>query len=443
MGRQEPSAALAPQAYRKEQRAKNARTTINKLIPALLVSDARARKGVERAELIIDPEPISSLVDSSSKEIISKSSSAKRKGKVMRNVEEDGHNLEKPQEISQAAHIPLEIKISVTDTLFAAHALHELNPRSKRNVAILNMASPLRPGGGVLNGATSQEESLCVRSTLLPSLKEEWYRLPEIGGVWSPDVCVFRLPNPATMEDDDLGKGERFYVDVISAGMLRFPEVITKSRRKSVDGDDVEEIEDEEEKSYASEQDREMAVSKIRAVMRILQAKKAERIVLGAWGCGAYGNPVEEIAAAWKRVLLGSSRSSKRKSKTPDWSPLKEIVFAIKDRRMAEDFAACCGSEIKLEGNVMGKRRRQFLNEDDDRDLKELQEKVRELELQIPQVKTPLLRTGLEETLQALRLQLAAAGDVHPGNDEDPEHNSEEMDEDIEVDDTEDDRQSI
>ena len=53
MGRVEPShAPLAQQSFRKDQRAKHARTTINKTIPHILASEARARKGVENARLI-------------------------------------------------------------------------------------------------------------------------------------------------------------------------------------------------------------------------------------------------------------------------------------------------------------------------------------------------------------------------------------------------------
>ncbi len=98
------------------------------------------------------------------------------------------------------------------------------------------MASPLRPGGGVLNGATSQEESLCARSTLLPSLREECYRLPEIGGICSPDVLVFRVPGAG--EDKELPKAERFYVDVVSSAMIRFPETTEKNSQGDVDGDE-------------------------------------------------------------------------------------------------------------------------------------------------------------------------------------------------------------
>jgi hypothetical protein len=422
MGRQEPSGpALAPQAYRKEQRAKVARLTINKTIPALLASDVRARNGVERAELIVDPQPIGDSTGSSSQAPATGKFSRKRKGKSRGQDEETEVKPEAPDERREDVLVTLKIKIKISNTLAAARVLHKSNPRSRSNVAILNMASPLRPGGGVLNGATSQEESLCTRTTLLPSLKEEWYRLPEIGAAWSPDVCVFRVFNALTGEDEELGKSDRFYVDAVSAGMLRFPEVITRTKRKESDvaTNEGEESEGEEEKVYANDKDREVALNKIRAVMRVLQAKRAERVVLGAWGCGAYANPVREIVAAWKKVLLGNPKKSKGKTKTVDWSPVKEIVFAIKDAKMAEEFAASWGSGIEFDRETVVKPRRQFQNEDDGRHLRELQEKIRELELQIPQVRTPLLKRGLEEALQALRPQLAAAegsGDGESGS---------------------------
>jgi len=59
MGRTEPShAPLAQQSHRKEQRAKHARLTINKTIPNLLKTNYRARQGIEKAELIVDPPAV-------------------------------------------------------------------------------------------------------------------------------------------------------------------------------------------------------------------------------------------------------------------------------------------------------------------------------------------------------------------------------------------------
>ena len=265
----------------RDDRAKKAKTTINKTIPALLKGNPRARQGVESAELIVEPPP-------------------------------------PPSTANQDGAVPtVSIRVLASDTLAAAAKLR--GPR----IAVLNMASPLRPGGGVLTGATSQEESLCCRTTLYPSLKESFYRLPEIGVVYTPDVLVFRDPN-----EEDLDKEHMFYIDVITAAMLRFPDV-------EGEGDATR---------YAEEKNREVAVRKMRTVMRVLRMKGANGIVLGAWGCGAYGNPVGEIARAWKRVLLG-----KGKSRTPEiWEGL-EVVFAVKDLKMAQEFAGHFQEGLELD----------------------------------------------------------------------------------------------
>ncbi len=35
--------------------------------------------------------------------------------------------------------------------------------------------------------------------------------------------------------------------------------------------------------------------------------------MLGAWGCGVYGNPVREIGAARKKVILGPQKKGKER----------------------------------------------------------------------------------------------------------------------------------
>jgi hypothetical protein len=415
MGRLEPSTPVAPQAHRKEQRAKHARVTINKTIPAILASDPRARQGVAQAELLVNPQPVTHGVDSSQQhELSSKASRHSRDGKKRAAAKDEGDEVTGTTSVQNRIE-PLRIKIKVSDTLAVARELHLSGPRSRKNVAVLNMASPLRPGGGVLNGATSQEESLCVRSTLLPSLKEEWYRLPEVGAIWSPDVCVFRVPNSITGQDEELGKGKRFYVDVISAGMLRFPEVVSQTSVVNEDTGDARE--ESTEQKYANPKDREMALNKMKAAMRILQNKGTERVVLGAWGCGAYGNPVAEIVDGWKKILLGTGRSKGKgrldpKTQGTQWFPVKEIVFAIKDRNMARTFATLWGSEVELDEVDKPERASQLINDDETQDLKELETKIDDLELQLKQVKTPLLRKGIEDTLKALRLQSGAREDA-------------------------------
>ena len=92
---------------------------------------------------------------------------------------------------SSSSSIGPKPKITViqSDTLDAAHLF--VNPATtNRRISVLNMASFLRPGGGVINGAIAQEESLCLRSTLYTALDEKFYRLPKFGGLFTRDVLV-------------------------------------------------------------------------------------------------------------------------------------------------------------------------------------------------------------------------------------------------------------
>jgi uncharacterized protein (TIGR02452 family) len=354
MGRLKPSSGLAPGAWRRDARAKKAKATINKVIPALLTTHPRARAGVNGAELIT-PATIPATGTSAP-------------------TAPPDTSLRRPR-----------ITLRVADTLTTAHSLLAIqgsgdidlsNKRAK--VAILNMASPLSPGGGFLNGATSQEESLCMRTTLLPSLRDTFYRLPEVAAVYTPDVLVFR-----DEDAEDLAKRDRWFVDCVTSAMLRQPDT-----EPGVDGTPAR---------YAQESDRDLVMQKMRHVMAIFRLKDAKKIVLGAWGCGAYGNPVDEVSAAWKHVLLGG------KQPNLDDSGIEEIVFAINDRRMAHSFAATFGDVItivKVAGiDVQDEG-------DEEEPSREVQSKIDGLEQALASAKTPALREGLARALVSLKEQL-------------------------------------
>lgn len=354
MGRLKPSSGLAPVAWRKDARAKKAKATINKVIPALLTTHPRARAGVNGAELIT-PATLAATGTSAP-------------------TAPTGTSRPRPR-----------ITLRVAGTLTAAQSFLAIqdsgdvdlsNKRAK--VAILNMASPLSPGGGFLNGATSQEESLCMRTTLLPSLRDAFYRLPEVGAVYTPDVLVFR-----DEESEDLAKRDRWFVDCVTSAMLRQP--------------DTEPGEDGTPARYTLATDRDLVMRKMRHVMTVFRLKGAKKIVLGAWGCGAYGNPVDEVSAAWKHVLLGG------KQPNLDDSSIEEIVFAINDKRMAHRFAAAFGDAITVvEAPDTGVQD----EGDEDEQSGEVQSKIDELEQALASAKTPALRGGLTRALASLKEQL-------------------------------------
>jgi uncharacterized protein (TIGR02452 family) len=475
MGRTEKSQGLAPPAIRKDIRAKQARHIINKVVPATLASNARARRGADNSELIVDPAPVQVSGNAKSSEKPEGGESedvayVKRKGQGRRKAkggdadeENTGASRAKVKKsgkrrndsidedmsaitLDTKAGVPISpkkertVKIVTTDTLTVVQLLsqHPNKPTKKApNVCILNMASPLRPGGGVLAGATSQEEFLCARTTLLPSLKEEFYRLPEYGGIFTPDVLVFRSPAALGDSSGDLGPSERYYVDVISAGMLRFP--------------DLEGEEDEIKR--LGKKDRDVVERKMRAVLRIAEAKGTKKLVLGAWGCGAYGNPVADVAQAWRRVLDGApaagSKKGKSTGKEETWSNLEDVVFAIPNTRMAKDFAKAFGSDVQVEDGPSGLNENEE-EEEEDEVAQELQARIDEMEGQISKVWNPDLKSRLGVVLDGLKAQLkerqnkdgdSDQDDVDSGEDDIGSDNGDELGDedrdDFEVDDDE------
>lgn len=524
MGRTEPSVVKPPPAFRRDARAKRARATINKVIPALLSTHPRARKGIERSELILDPPPFLEAEQGQGKEVAGRAGpkdeeSSRSSRKQKRNSVKDdqpprltkdgdekgvGRNAQKSAKRNSlgAANGP-RITLCVADTLEAAHALLEpepLLPRSSSSssstttqrqkeghdaasetatvaheppnpkaikVGILNMASPLSPGGGFLNGATSQEESLCMRTTLLPALRDEFYRLPELGVVYTPDVLVFRSATSPTThsssssrsakvtdtdegadngggnrkkeedpekEKDILPKNARYFIDVVTAAMLRLPDTTTSTTTTttSQDGSDHH---------YANAADRDLAMRKMRAVLRVFASRGCTRIVLGAWGCGAYGNPVGEIARAWRRVLgvAGDRRVSnggeggkekknksrcnekgtKNKRKEPWGAVIEDIVFAINDIHLATAFARAFGEDIiplppaTTTAGQLGLYNEEDVAEDPAQTARvaELREKIVLLEIQVEQARGEQLKAGLRSVLAGLRSQLPVEGD--------------------------------
>lgn len=176
------------------------------------------------------------------------------------------------------------------------------------NPAVLNMASAYRPGGGVLNGARAQEECIFRRSNLFMSLylydrqmydlviepnKDEMYDLSFIqqgypmdenfGGIYSEDVTVFKDGEYEWLYDP-------YQTAFISVAAMNINRALRQGEQILVDG---------------RLSDRAVAITKnkIRTIYRIGILHGHDSLVLGAWGCGAFGNPPEQIAQLFIDVL--------------------------------------------------------------------------------------------------------------------------------------------
>ena len=152
---------------------------------------------------------------------------------------------------------------------------------------VLNFASARRPGGGFLNGASAQEESLCRCSTLFASLAskeaEEMYRYNVENPIntysdymlFSPYVVVFR--------DTEKGLLEKPFV--VSVASVPAPNRSAGARHES------------------EETIRNVLLRRIRRMLIWAVKHGNKNVVLGAWGCGVFRNDPVQVASCFKQVL--------------------------------------------------------------------------------------------------------------------------------------------
>lgn len=173
----------------------------------------------------------------------------------------------------------------------------------KGNIIALNFASATTPGGGYLNGSTAQEESICRASMLYPCLTKDMtmYKENRIHYTplysdkmkYSPNVPVIRNDSGILMDN------------YILASFITSPAVNRKMAKKLLIND--------------SEIDRVMDI-RIRKILSLALQHNPSVIVLGAFGCGVFGNKKEVVYNLFEKAIS-------------ELVPLNEIkvIFAVRD----------------------------------------------------------------------------------------------------------------
>ena len=164
-----------------------------------------------------------------------------------------------------------------------------------KKVCVLNFADALVPGGMVFQGASTQEEAICRCSTLYESISrdemvEKFYKshrklnvMYNDDIIYTPDVIVFKED---TLEAKVLSEEEWYPVDVITCAAPNLGaifeadrEVISRFELMLVLG------------------------SRIERILEVAKKRGNEVVILGAFGCGAFNNPPEMVAEAFKEAL--------------------------------------------------------------------------------------------------------------------------------------------
>lgn len=174
----------------------------------------------------------------------------------------------------------------------------------------LNFANGVHPGGGFLGGARAQEEVLCRSSALFATLTGDAMYKAHVKrpkpdstdwAIYSPDVPVFR-------KDDGTELTHPWLLSFVTCAAPYAPAV---GRQKS----------------------RSLLQQRIRRVLGIAMAYRYATLVLGAWGCGAFGNDPYNTAVDFRNALEKEFNGafSNIVFAITDWSPERRFLGPFRD----------------------------------------------------------------------------------------------------------------
>lgn len=157
----------------------------------------------------------------------------------------------------------------------------------QERVLVLNFANAHHPGGGFIAGASAQEESLCRCSSLFASINSENARetydfnneepdpFDSDYMLISPYVEVFRYVDGELRDDS------------FTTAVLTIPAPNLYGMAEGVDKNQLKIVMKE----------------KIRSFMMVSARYVYDTLVLGAWGCGAFGHDAKDVAQYFKEVI--------------------------------------------------------------------------------------------------------------------------------------------
>ncbi|EKQ57300.1 MULTISPECIES: TIGR02452 family protein [unclassified Clostridium] len=189
-------------------------------------------------------------------------------------------------------------------------AVLDLANENYKDIGVLNFASAKNPGGGFLNGALAQEESIAVGSGLYDTqLKNEKYYLENRAykSMMYTDYMIYS-PEVVFIRDENLNLLERpITASIITAPAVNYGQVLLKNEDKNL-AEKVMKI-------------------RMRKVLALFAENKNKNLVLGAYGCGVFRNNPNTIAHYWHKLLYDENFISY----------FDNIIFAVFDNSKTQE----------------------------------------------------------------------------------------------------------
>jgi len=205
--------------------------------------------------------------------------------------------LEKLDVSRQSKFVNTEIEIvneSTVDTIFRL---------KEDNIGVLNFASAHNPGGGFQNGAMAQEECLAYCSNLYDTLEgNEFYEINN--------------KVKSKMYTDNMIIGDVGFFRTGSFKLVEKPKTVTVVTSAAVNMEQVLKHQENEEEAKRAMKNR------MRKILKLMTSEGCKTVVLGAFGCGVFGNNTKDVANNWLELLIEEDMLHL----------FKKVVFAVYDR---------------------------------------------------------------------------------------------------------------
>ena len=225
---------------------------------------------------------------------------------------EDIQSMTKPEKLLPVPETEgLGIGCKNTDSFSMAMEQRALGLDSEKNILVLNFANPFNPGGGVRDGAHAQEEDLCRKSSLFLSLDSKeairYYVYNLSLQTYLSSDAIILTPEVEIIRNK---KGELLDETAVVSVMTCAAPIVTPN------------LEGKTKEQYA-----ELLYQRICGMLKCAACTGYRVLVLGAWGCGAFGNDAKLVSDLFCKALREFALDG-----TPVGRFFRRIDFAVLDR---------------------------------------------------------------------------------------------------------------
>lgn len=241
--------------------------------------------------------------------------------------------------------------------------------KDAKPVLVLNFANPVNPGGGVRWGARAQEEDLCRKSSLLRSLESrsaaDYYRYNRGRNTYMGSDAMIFSPQVEILRDE---KGNLLSETVIVAVLTCGAPMVTYGKE-----------------GMSEEKYQDMLFGRITKMLKCAAYFGYQYLILGAWGCGAFGNDARVISDLFYKAFKEMSFYGLRGNDC-----FRQIDFAVLDRT---------AGQYNLNEFCRNFASGSFYREENQRDHEVTIEKIRETDSQFDRIRGSLFGGAAGDSL--------------------------------------------